>query len=294
MKQIITPIIPFNIYNKNIYVKDESFCPTGTFKDRLALKLTQFLKDWSGKRILISCITMGNTLASLKWVVDEYFNGYEITLCGLFPKGFGNRLLGPNSRGKSEFGNFYLKKLTDDNVFCKEVDLSNYLNVDEIKAICDNITNRKYDIHLDLSYGLDDSGYQDIIKECFENDQWDYILVPFGAGILFEEAIKYIDDNNIDATILGATTIMETSIADKLYSYYSKYFQDIINHGYIKLGNNNRHKVTVVSDDDIRNALMNITGYIHAEPSAAAAFHLVKLIEDKSGKILVINTGEGF
>jgi len=295
MYKFNTPLRQITLYNKKIYIKDESFCPTGTFKDRLAIQLIDLASKWTQKKILLSCITMGNTLLSIKWVVEEFLKHKNITICGLFPKNFGNRLLGPNSRGKFEYGNYYYSKLNSKKVFCTEVDLSKYLEISEIRLICEELTSERFDLHIDLSYGLENSGYVEILKECLDaKNDWDYILVPFGAGILFEDIYKEIDNRDYKTSVIGATTNREMSIADKLYSFYSRYFKELNNDGLIEVGKYNRHKVHVISDDEIVDAINNIKGIVHSEPSAAAAFSLINKINCKSANILVINTGEGF
>lgn len=288
----------------DIWVKDESSDPTGTFKDRLAWALTrQLLRENNLRDVLISCITMGNTVKSIGYYFSKTFKSKDMPqVLGLFPMGFTKRVIGPDSNGTSITGNDLMQYCKEFGVRCIEADLeSRYLNAQDIASIARN-TGLQFGRHRDISYGIGEEAYSIILKEAL--DEMDslpsVICVPVGAGVLFDECVKFIEENNLDCTVVGISVLKKESIADKIYGYYSPYFRELKVKNVAYHSTYTRHPIIAVSDDEIRDALALLSTLgINAEPSAAAAF--VPLFNRKNFvnlftqgiSVLLINTGNG-
>lgn len=288
----------------DIWVKDESCNPTGTFKDRLAWKLThQLIQENRKENILISCITMGNTVKSIGYYFSKTFGSQDRPqVLGLFPMGFTKRVIGPDSNHVMITGSDLMQYCKEVGVRCFETDLeTRYLTAQDIANIAKNI-GLDFGSHRDVSYGIGEEAYSIILKEAL--DEMDtlpsVICVPVGAGVLFDEFVNLVEINKLDCIVVGVSVLKRESIADKIYGYYSPYFKELMVNNIAYHLKYPKHPVITVSDDEIKDALEMLYSLdINSEPSAAAAFvPLIRnkqnqIITDKRSKILVINTGNG-
>ena len=299
-----TPLIRINqqVGKCSVWVKDESKNPTGTFKDRLAWALTRQLWGQSNlNEVLISCITMGNTVKSIGYFFSKLFAENNCPqILGLFPQGFSKRIIGPDSSGKTITGLDLINYC--EGVRCEEIDLeTRYLTPEDIKKIAIDF-GMKFNVYRDVSYGIGEMCYSVILKEALEQmpELPSHIYVPVGAGVLFDECVEVVESSKIDAIVVGITVVNENSLADKIYGYYSPYFQSLLKNKIAYHPKYDRHPVIIVSDDEIKGALQFTSAIgIDTEPSAAASFvPIVKQERDREyfpvcDNVLVINTGNG-
>jgi threonine dehydratase len=289
-----------------LWVKDESSNPTGTFKDRLAAGLVRQLHGNSlGNRLMISCITLGNTVRSLGHYVSTALRSQEQPqILGFFPLGFRDCTIGPDTSGDTITGDELLKWCSDLGVRCEEVDLtSRYLDESDIRQLARGL-GLIFDEHWDVSYGIGEQAYAPILAEALARMPTapHRVYVPVGAGVLFKECVELVEAWNLaGTTVVGVTVVKADSIADKIYGYYSPYFKEIKQQGAAHHPRYSRHSVITVTDEEIREALTWVAEMgIDAEPSAAAAFVPVmaqaRYCSEASWsaqEVLIINTGNG-
>lgn len=282
----------------DIWVKDEGSCPTGTFKDRLAWRLTSLLSEPDQHGLLVSSITFGNTLVSLATAFASAFTASQRPkLLGVFPRDFSRRTIGPDNRGRRMLGRTLLGRLREQGAVCIEHDLSaGWLAQDDIAALARG-AQIAFVNHQDVSNGIEVPSYEAIVAEGLEQceTQIDCIIVPVGAGVLFEETVRYVERHFPRIRVIGVTTLDQYSVADKIHAAYSQYMRDLVVYGVACYPGLPRHPVFAIDDDSIMSALGRIPTPIQAEPSAAASFALLdnhKHVPPHAG-ILVINTGNG-
>ena len=282
-----------------LWVKDEGRCPTGTFKDRLAWRLAELLEgEDAGPDLLITCITLGNTALSLVTAFNAGLTpARRPQLLGVFPAGFSARRIGPDNHGRSMRGESLLARLEAEGMRCIEYPLDDaYLSASDIANLARG-HGLNFARHRDISYGIGVPSYQSIAQEALADlpDPADVLVLPVGAGVLFEETVQYVERCGLPTRVVGATTLQSASIADKIYARYSPYFETLLHAGVASHPCYRSHFVKVVSDDAIVGALRLMPSDLAVEPSAAAAFSLVSDPEvvPHEASVLVVNTGNG-
>ncbi|NCP72574.1 PLP-dependent lyase/thiolase [archaeon] len=289
-------------YN-NVYLKDESYNPTGTHKDRMAWEIIvtykSFLKSKKDGLIeklpVMSIISSGSAayaiqsqlrkygLPNLKVIVDEKISPEIITSlekmgCTIYKK------------------NLSLKKLSGEDIL-KITDNQEGFDITSNEAL--DPTSRFYDW---LSY--------EII-----NNSPDYCFIPFGTGNLFENILnitkKEVSTKNHDprfkgnvkilkrCDFFGATTNNKTTKADKLYSphlpfvhYSEQWLKTYKFSGFV----GHYSDVLIFKERYLKEAceILESQG-VSFEPSAAAGLALFLEIKNKipkTKKILIVSTGK--
>jgi len=282
----------------DVWVKDEGRCPTGTFKDRLAWRLADLLEPDADPGALISSITMGNTALSLAEAFSSAFSDERRPqLFCVFPTGFSSHVIGPDNIGREMLGSRLLRRVERLGCVCEEYALENArLSQQDIAALA---TSRglSFSSHRDVSYGIEVAAYESILAEALESmsEAPSVVVVPVGAGVLFEEFVQYVERYELKVRVIGVTTLLADSVADKIYGRYSPFFDALIRDGEERHPLYPRHLVLAISDDMILSALSRIPMHVAAEPSAAAAFAMLdvhsEIAADQS--VLVVNTGNG-
>lgn len=283
-----------------VWVKDESACPTGTFKDRLASHAATLFgaRGVLNPETVISCITLGNTLVSFaEYLLRRREAANRPQLLGLFPSGFGRRTIGPDTEGRTVTGAAVLEELHGSGAHVLEYPLeAGFLGPEQIEGIARG-AGLRFERLIDVSYGIGEPAYEVILAEALHELAGEHIkvvVVPVGAGVLFEECVALIERERLPMRVMGATTLAPQSIADKLYAYYSPFFKTLTSEGRCLIqGADQQHVVECVADVDILEALRQLAVRgISAEPSAAAAFALLGRLPTDT-PALVINTGNG-
>jgi predicted O-methyltransferase YrrM/threonine dehydratase len=305
---------------KSLYVKDESKNPTNTFKDRLAFAMLKpIVNDINNgikpTKTTFCSISYGNTAYSMGYycnLLNAEYKSEIVNAVVIIPLKFSEKFLGPDTNGKIIKGSEVINKLSD---FCRiiEYDLDNeILDSTRIVSIVQN-SGYALDKIIDITEGIDNPAYEPIISEVIEKQLEqipDYIIVPFGAGILCNEIIDYVASKGLKSKIIPVSTGNPNSIATMLYGPIWVDTNSLLNLGFgyskqkgkDKKGNiRTPYKVFNVSDYQILKALQNIENpSFSSEPSALAAFGILENLKtiDNSfdanlHSVLVINTGNG-
>jgi cysteine synthase len=281
-----------------IWVKDESLCPTGTFKDRLSSRLEESLERTGllTPETAIGSITLGNTLASLASTFLRRPEEERPSVFGVFPAGFGARTIGPDTAGRSMRGADLLARLERLGARVIEHPLEErYLDGASMQRLAEQVGVR-FRQFVDVTNGIDAPAYRIILEEALPEigpAPLDYVIVPVGAGILFQEAVQLLRERGHHAVVLGVSVLSGNSIADKLFGYYSPYYDDLRKRAVAQYAPGSSDRVELVDDGAISEALGVLRAIgVDAEPSAAAAFAALSRLPAGSN-VLVVNTGNG-
>jgi threonine dehydratase len=284
-----------------VLVKDESKCPTHTFKDRLGWELgRRLLVSGAGSETVVASITLGNTAISLAAGLDAYFKqAARPTVFGVFPSRFEFSDIGPDSSGRSTTGRAVLARLRSRNVICVEADTQERrLEAADVAELARN-AGLDFSRFIDVSTGIDEPCYSPLIAEAmYQTSTLGYhpeaVLVPVGAGVLFDAAVQDVVRNFPSCRVFGATVLDPHSIADKIDAFYSPYYESLVERGVAESPLDPRSQVVIVDEAEIRAALRDLRDAVDCEPSAAAAFALLRRQEIEALEtVLVINTGNG-
>jgi|GEM_PF-805556 len=325
-----SPTIPyFNIAGfDKIYLKDESFNPTGTHKDRLAYEIAMHYKEIRPRKKLVfqgspklSLITSGGAGIAIQSVLTHFNTKLNV----LLDEGIKKRELYFDEKLKRKIiGADIINALKNagSNIFF--ADFKKKLNSDEICELTDNHDGFDLTFAEDIEYIKEN--YYDFLAYEIINQSPDYIFLPFGSGDLMRGLLSIIKKekeftkpskrmfvrrkglNNIK--VYGATTFNPNSKMDKLYS---SVFSDnenkvicekIIDEGYVYNKTNpadfdRASGIVGVEEEFVEKAYKVAADFsINCEPSGIAGLALLmQLKEDgeidipKDKKILVVNTG---
>ena len=318
-----------NFFNvKYLFVKDESENPFGTFKDRLAFKLIKDVYDLISnasdsnqlKDALLhlipktfGVITLGNTsfplghyIYKINSISKSLIKREIFQLISFTYHDKDNRLIGPDTYGNTCRGIDIINRL-------KDIGIVKRLNLEAMfydSTALEKIA-REEDLVIgdfqDITNGIEIGGkkypaYQEIFAEIIEDLRYapDYVVVPSGTGILYNEFCDYTIRNKLKTRIVGVTVTKPESIADKLYGLYSQDIEKLKKDGFSITSYGKEHLMLCVSDEEIIKVLGELKGKINAEPSGAAGFSVIKRLVNfypsfKPGKdtLVIVNTGNG-
>jgi hypothetical protein len=288
----------------DVWIKDESFNPTGTHKDRMAWEIIVTYRNFllakkngqtSGPLPAMSIISSGSAAIAIQTQLQKY-NLPNLKV-----------LIDPNS----ELSNLPLMKSLGCEIY--ETDLTaKPLYWKEILEL----TNNPEGFDITSSEALDPATrFYDWLSYEIINSSPDYCFIPFGTGTLFENILN-VNKNEILAinhdprfegnveklrrcNFMAATTSNPRSKAEKLYSphlpfvHYNEQWMRLYKHaGFCGPDSN----VYLLEESFLDQAIeladkLNIS----AEPSGIAGLALLlqlktKLPSDK--KILIVNTGK--
>ncbi|MDO5972114.1 pyridoxal-phosphate dependent enzyme [Flavivirga aquimarina] len=301
-----TPTIPITINGfDNVWLKDESYNPTGTHKDRLAYEvIRKFYKPLLKSNIAndkksiphLSMISSG----SAAFAIQRLLNNYNLP---------------------------HLKVLTDENTNKTIINsLKNigceifYADLNEKALTCSEIldlTDNHGGVDISSRDMLDPINYvyYDWLSYEILNNKGDYYFIPFGTGDLFsnilnisvKEALSSTHDKRLIDTrydysksnFIGVTTSDKKSIMDKLYSPFLPFSG-------IRLKEIEEYKEIGVCGEltGIRYLEENLIypaleiaerNNINCEPSGIAGLAMLLSMESqipKDKKIVVVNTGK--
>jgi threonine dehydratase len=303
-----------------LFMKDEAKNPTHTFKDRLAYEMIRPIieKAINGEpveKISFGAISYGNTAYSMghycKLLNDAY--GDEIVRAIAFmPPQLLVKSFGPNTEGMRIPAKSAMDKISE---FCKiiQIDLNVQIYRDADLEMIAKREGAMLDKFVNVSEGLNRPAYLPIIKESIEMQLKlapNYVIVPFGAGILCNEIIDYVQDNGLKTKVIPVSSGNPETIAVMLYGVIWVDTNRMLNegkgltkHGSVDLKGRKREQYFVyhVTDEEIINA-MNILSEkkISAEASGAAGFAILPRLKQidpnfdaGNHSVLVINTGNG-
>ncbi len=303
-----------------LWMKDETKNPTHTFKDRLAYEMIRPIiekinKGEEFRRTTFGSISYGNTAYSMGYYCDllnKEFGEEIVKALSFIPPEIINKPFGPNTDGKIVPPENILKKISK---VCEiiNIDLNKqiYREKDLEKIAKEN--NKILDEFIDITEGLDRPAYVKIIKEAIENqlkELPDYVIVPFGAGILCNEIIDYISDNNLKTKVIPVSSGDPETIAIMLYGPIWVDVKSLLRDGrgwtmHDKIDKKGRERrpylVHHVDDSSIIKAMKILKdNNITAEASGTSGFAILpelkkidKDFDEDNHSVLVINTGNG-
>ncbi|MCX6804244.1 MAG: PLP-dependent lyase/thiolase [Candidatus Diapherotrites archaeon] len=288
----------------NVWLKDESFNPTGTHKDRMAWEMVVIYRDFliakkrgqvSEDLPRLSLISSGSAAIAIQTMLRKY------NLPNL------NVLVDENMRKELVS---YLERLGCDVYKCDLRKKS--LDWKEVLELTHN--ERGFDITSADAFGPT-TNYYDWLSYEVLNSSPEYCFIPFGTGNLYQNILnvnkrevssKFHDPRFFgnpevlkNCSFFGSTTNNPSSKAEKLYaphnpfSFYNEQWIHIFRSaGYC----NEASGVYTIEEDFLNEAiLLGQELRINAEPSGIAGLALLlqmrhSIPSDK--KILIINTGK--
>ena len=169
------------------------------------------------------------------------------------------------------------------------------------------------DEFVDITEGLDRPAYVNIIIEAVEQQLKfapDYVIVPFGAGILCNEIIDYVNDNNLKTKVIPVSSGDPATIGIMLYGPIWVDTEALLRDGKgmtrhdlpdKKGRTRDQYLVYHVTDDEMRSAMevLHKEGIVVEASGASSCAILPRLKEIDSEfdpathSVLAINTGDG-
>ena len=305
---------------QNLIIKDETRNSTYTFKDRLAYEMIRpLLEEIRQKRMpspmTFGSISYGNTARAMGYYVAmlNKMAGKEIARAVVFiPPEIEKKIFGPDTEGYSIPAREVIKSIRKN---CSVIPIDLSKKVYRAKDL-ENLARERNQVigkFVDITEGLSRPAYVNIIIEAVEQQlrfSPDYVIVPFGAGILCNEIIDYVDEHKLKTKIIPVSSGNPETIAVMLYGpiwvdteKLEKYGKAFTRHEPLDRKGRPRKPYIVyhVSDEDIRDAMKELKkNDIVAEPSGASGIALLKnlkAIDPKFDKdkhtVLVIDTGDG-
>jgi threonine dehydratase/predicted transcriptional regulator len=315
-------VVPRNtIYGaEKLLIKDETQNPTHTFKDRLAYEMIRPLLEEVRqgrvpKPMTFGSISYGNTAKAMGYYVNvlNKMVGKEVARAVVFvPPSIEKKTFGPDTEGSTFPATTMLEDIKKTCIIVP-IDLS--LKIYRAKDLEDLARKHNQVIgqFVDITEGLDRPAYVNIIIEAIEQQlrfSPDYAIVPFGAGILCNEIIDYVNEHKLKTKVIPVSSGDPNTIAVMLYGPIwvdtVKLLKDgkaYTRHEPFDRKGRPRSKYIVyhVGDDDLRDAMKELKkNKIHSEASGASGIALLKHLKkidpsfDKAKhSVLVINTGDG-
>lgn len=320
-----TPLVKYsNLFGvNNLFVKDETKNPSHTFKDRLAYEAVRPIMEAIsvGKKFTkttFGSISYGNTAHSIGRyisILNHEASEKVVSAISFIPPSLKEKHFGPNTEGQLIPGKAFLRKMfidfEDANLI--EIDLSKQTYRSEDLELVAQEKGVVLDRFVDITEGLDRPAYVNIIIESVERQLQsvpDYVIVPFGAGILCDETIDYINDHRLPTKVIPVSSGDPSTIAVMLYGPIWVDSRSLLENGSAMTRrkvpdkkNRSREQYIVyhVADKEIVDAMkiLTTTG-ISAEPSGASGFAILPRLgkidpgfDPLEDSVLVINTGNG-
>jgi len=264
-----TPLRKINSLGKrynvqNIFIKDESKNPFGTFKDRVSeFIINKAVNERVDKLVLI---TAGNAGYSL----SQFAKGTRIKVICVIDKTV-------EAAAKQKLRTTAYKVI--------EVNLSKgILKPEQVISLArENDT----EVIWDVTNGYHEA-YESIIKE-IKGKKPDYIVVPVGSGGAFVGLYNGIKKYNLKTKLIGIGVKEKYhSFADKLWTPWTPYQSKI--KAIVKMG----HKYIELSEGEVKRAYEGFKDIVPCEPSSTVVFAVFsKLTFNKYNRIILINSGMG-
>jgi threonine synthase len=254
---------------RNLFIKDESKNPFGTFKDRRSEFIIQKGTEEHVDKFVT--VTSGNAGYSL----GKFAKGTNIKIVNLVDK-----------KLKKSIKN----KLREVTYKIIEVDLSKKIwNPEEVIAMArENDT----EVIWDTTNGFHGyhEGYIKIIEEIQkENPDPNFIIVPVGSGEAFCGLCNGVEKFRWKTRIIGVGVKAKWySFADKLYTPWTPY--ETLIKAILKRG----HKLIRLNEEEVKQIWREFKNVVECEPSAAVVFSVFSKFKfKKDDEIILINSGKG-
>ena len=252
----------------NLYIKDESKNPTGTFKDR---KSKAIVGQAYRKRIkFLMAITTGNFGCSL----SKFAKQAGIKTILFVPKNLKHKML----------------KTLEKNAILIKVDLEKeILTTAMMKKIAERHIANNLVKTLNATNIYSDF-YDNLFKEIDGQLKFkaiSHIIIPIGSGELFASAIRHYHGKKTQ--IIGVAAKSRKTIATMIYCKYRPVIDNIR-----KTRKYKNYRIVYLPENQIKKIYNFMKSKISCEPSAAAAFAVLEILKfNPDGRVLVINTGNG-
>ena len=302
-----TPTYPLQIdENRTIYIKDESYNPTGSHKDRMAWELVLYYKN----TLIPEALTTQpkNGLYKLK-AMSMLSAGTAALAVQHFLRFYGLPNLHVLMDKKNTAPRDWLERLGCQITLC-DLDQEE-LKQEDIKRLTNNSDG--IDVTWRDETDPDRMRYYDWLSFEIINEKPKHVFVPVGTGDLFHNILKICEYSlhhpdrrrNLDVTeedirslnIYGVTTSQKNSIMTKLYAAFRPHFKTIRDDLENMKQNNicgSRSNLYEIDDHLIGEAQQLVKGKITTEPSGIAGLAYFLQIKDeipREEKVLIVNTG---
>lgn len=305
---------------QKLFSKDETKNPTFTFKDRLAYEMIRPIAESINtktdfRKTAFASISYGNTAFSMGYysnILNKSAGKNVVNAVAFVPPNLKEKTYGPNTEGKSVATSKILEKIKE-NCSIVEIDLKKQIyRSDDLEKITRE-NNLVSDEFIDITEGLNRPAYVNIIIEAVEQQLKfapDYVIVPFGAGILCNEVIDYVNDKKLKTKVIPVSSGDPNTIAIMLYGPIWVDTESLLKNGNgwtkhesIDKKGRKREQYLVhhVTDEEILSIMEILKQHnISAEASGASGFALLPRLktidpdfDPESHSVLIINTGNG-
>ena len=263
-----TPLIKEKYFNQkfglpNLFIKDESKNPFGTYKDRRSEAIMRKALDEHIDKLVL--ITSGNAGVSLA----KFANGSNLKVVCIIDKKIPAQIY---------------KKLVAVSHRVIRIDLSSHILKPEEVISLARETDKE--VIWDVTNGWHDA-YENIIKE-IKGGRPNFLITPVGSGEAFVGLFNGIKKYKLNTMLIGVAPKSNPSIADKLHTPWTPYASKMKSIFWRK------HKIIKLSEDTIKQAYSLAKEHIKCEPSSAIVFGVLPDLKiKKEDKIIVINSGRG-
>jgi cysteine synthase len=251
----------------NLFIKDESKNPFGTFKDRRSEYIIQKGVEHRIDKFVI--ITSGNAGYSL----GKFAEGTNIKIVNVIDKKLKNSIK---------------NKLKEVSYKVIEIDLSKKIWApEEIIAMARENEREVIWDATDVIHNWE-KGYIKIIEE-IKDKKPDFIVVPVGSGETFCGLYEGIKKFELKTKLIGVGVKAKWhSFADKLYTPWTPYERKM------KAIQKEGHKIIRLNEKEVKQMWKEFKDIIDCEPSAVVVFAVFSKFKfKKDDKIILINSGKG-
>ncbi len=248
---------------RELYVKDESKNPFGTWKDRRSeLILKKAKSEFVDKLCLITSGNAGFSLAG-------------------FTQNSGTKIVSIVDLNLPPSIKESLKNVCHKVI---EIDLSKkILKPEEVIALA---RENEREVVWDVTNGYHNA-FESVVDE-IAVEKPDYLVCPVGSGEAYVGLFDGLVRMNLKTTLIGVTAKENPSFADKLHTPWTPYANKI--RSILDAG----HKLIELNEDEIKVAFDQVKGLVECEPSSAVVFGITSQIKLKNDdKIILVNSGKG-
>lgn len=305
---VATPLVPLGRVGRHaqVFLKDESVHPTGTFKDRLSSAAIAS----SNRSVLFGSISYGNTAVSFARACAKV---PWANFVAFVPPDFATWTFGPSSTGNFVTGRDFVEKIRSYGSAVLEADLSRaILGDDELSRLAFDAGLLNGKNFVNVTEGLESPAYGPIASEAIEQLEAppDICVVQFGAGILANEIRDVFARVSSQTVVVPISTPEPRSLARMLYGpiWLDVSSLKVTGVGMSRHASPDRtgtsrdpYAVYMVSESQIACGLRIARDFgISAEPSGSAGLGFLDALEmvvpkydPEADRVLVINTGNG-
>ena len=243
----------------NIFIKDESKNPFGTWKDRRSEVIIAKAKKEGVNKICL--ITAGNA-------------GYSLAK---FAEGTGIKIVCIVDKNIAPL----IKEVLQNNCYkIIEVDHRNWIEKEEIMSLAKE---NDQEVIWNATNGFPEA-YESIVQE-IKTEAPDYIICPIATGEAFIGLNSGLKVLGLTTKLIGVMPEENPSFADKLSNQITPDIQSLLKDG---------NEIIKLREEEIKSTYEYAKNYVDCEPSSAIVFGVFSKIKfNKNNKIILINSGKG-